>query len=188
MIESKKGYPSVRHQCELLELSRAGHYRRLCVQPSRRQQESERLKAKIDRIHTECPFFGSREIMLELRSQGEVINRKRVQRLMREMHLKAICPKPNTSKPHPEHKIYSYLLRDVPIERVSLVDGHHLYSDERAACLSLCSNGLEKSLSHQWEHLLFNGRPLVQVRSARSFASWQSRDLQYRSRQPVYLS
>lgn len=121
MIESKKGYPSLSRQCELLGVSRSGHYRRLCAKPSLRQRESERLKAKIDRIYTECPFFGSRQIMLELRSQGESINRKRVQRLMREMGLQAICPKPNTSKPHPEHKIYPYLLRNVAIDRVDQV-------------------------------------------------------------------
>jgi|TARA_B110000037_G_C16993057_1_gene453944 putative transposase len=121
MIKSKKGYPSLSRQCKLLGLSRSGHYRRLSVQPSRRQRESERLKAKIDRIYTQWPFFGSRQIMLELRSQGEAINRKRVQRLMRKMGLQAICPKPNTSKPHPDHKIYPYLLRNVPIERVNQV-------------------------------------------------------------------
>jgi putative transposase len=121
MVESRKGYPSVSRQCELLGVSRSGHYRRICAEPSRRKRESERVKAKIDRIYTECPFFGSRQIRLELRSQGEVISRKRVQRLMREMGLQAICPKPNTSKPHPEHKIYPYLLRNVAIERVNQV-------------------------------------------------------------------
>jgi putative transposase len=121
MIESKRGYPSISRQCELLGVSRSGHYRRICAQPSLRRRESERVKAKIDRIYTECPFFGSRQITLELRSQSEVISRKRVQRLMREMGLQAICPKPNTSKPHPEHKIYPYLLRNVAIERVDQV-------------------------------------------------------------------
>lgn len=120
-IESRKGYPPVKRQCELLGLSRSGHYRRINAQPSARQLESERVKAKIDRVYTECPFFGSRQITLELRGQGETISRKRVQRLMREMGLQAICPKPNTSKPHPENKIYPYLLRNVAIERLDQV-------------------------------------------------------------------
>lgn len=121
MIESRKDYPSIARQCELLGLSRSGHYSRLAAKPWRRMSESERIKAKIDRIYTECPFFGSRQIMLELRSQGESINRKRVQRFMREMGLQAICPKPSTSTPHPEHKVYPYLLRNMAIERVDQV-------------------------------------------------------------------
>ena len=120
-IEPGKGYPSVKRQCELLGVSRSGHYRRANARPSARSRESERMKAKIDRIYTECPFFGSRQIALELRGQGESVGRKRVQRLMREMGLQAICPKPSTSKPHPEHKVYPYLLRNVAIERVDQV-------------------------------------------------------------------
>ena len=120
-IEASKGYPSVKRQCELLGVSRSGHYRRAKARPSARSRESGRLKAKIDRIYTECPFFGSRQIALELRGQGESVGRKRVRRLMREMGIEAICPKPSTSKPHPGHKVYPYLLRNVAIERVDQV-------------------------------------------------------------------
>ena len=56
----------------------------------------------------------------------------------------------------------------------SLADGHHLYSDERGACLPLRGNGLEKSLCDQLERLVFDGRPLVQIGSTGSSASWNS--------------
>ena len=79
--------------------------------------ENLALKAAIDRIFTDAPYFGSRKIAETLRRQGHPVNRKRVQRLMREMGLEAIWQKPNTSKPHPEHRIYPYLLRGLPIVR-----------------------------------------------------------------------
>jgi len=121
MIEANKKHPSVRRQCELLALSRAGHYRRCKAQPSARDLANERLQKRIDEIYTECPFFGSRQMVRQLRREGQNIGRKRVQRLMRIMGLQAICPGPNTSKPHPEHKVYPYLLRGVPISRVDHV-------------------------------------------------------------------
>ena len=69
----------------------------------------------IDKEYTGHPFYGSRKMRDYLRRQGFKINRKRVQRLMRKMGLQSIAPKPNTSKPHPEHKKYPYLLRKMEI-------------------------------------------------------------------------
>lgn len=97
------------------------HYRRCKAQPSARDLANERLQKRIDEIYTECPFFGSRQMVRQLRREGRNIGRKRVQCLMRIMGLQAICPGPNTSKPHPEHKVYPYLLRGVPISRVDHV-------------------------------------------------------------------
>lgn len=108
---------SVKRQCKLLGLSRAGHYRRQKPKPDTRKKRDERLMEKIDRIYTDCPFYGSRQMARELRKQGESVGRKRVRRLMLEMGLRALCPQPNTSKPHPEHKVYPYLLRGVEIVR-----------------------------------------------------------------------
>lgn len=71
----------------------------------------------IDRIFTKWPFYGSRKIARELRRQGQRVNRKRVQRLMRIMGLQALVPGPHTSTPHPEHKVYPYLLRRLNIDR-----------------------------------------------------------------------
>jgi len=75
----------------------------------------------IDQLYTQYPFFGSRRITEHLKVQGHNINRKRVKRYMNIMGIQGVAPGPNTSRPHPEHKIYPYLLRDVPIERVNQV-------------------------------------------------------------------
>lgn len=72
---------------------------------------------RIDELHLECPFYGSRKISKELRIKGIVVNRKRVQRLMRVMDLQTLAPKPNTSKPAPEHPVYPYLLRNLSVSR-----------------------------------------------------------------------
>ena len=75
----------------------------------------------IDQIFTKWPFYGSRKIVLELRRLGYDVNRKRVQRLMRVMGLQALVPGPHTSKPHPEHPIYPYLLGGVEVTRPNQV-------------------------------------------------------------------
>ena len=75
----------------------------------------------IDKEYTRHPYYGSRKIMHYLRREGHRINRKRVQRLMRMMGLAGMAPGPNTSKPHPEHKIYPYLLRGVNVIRPNQV-------------------------------------------------------------------
>ena len=75
------------------------------------------LMKRLDQLFTERPFYGSRRMMLQLRREGHEIDRKRVQRLMRQMGIVALGPKPNTSKPAPGHKIYPYLQRDLKIER-----------------------------------------------------------------------
>lgn len=75
----------------------------------------------IDEQYTARPFYGSRRMTAWLRCEGYAINRKRVRRLMQLMALEAIYPKPKTSQPHPEHKVYPYLLRDVEITRPNQV-------------------------------------------------------------------
>ena len=76
----------------------------------------------IDEIYTRCPFYGSRRIAAQLtRDNGEPYNRKRIQRLMRIMGIRGVAPGPDTSKPHPENKIYPYLLRDFEIDKVNQV-------------------------------------------------------------------
>lgn len=75
----------------------------------------------IDKIFTEYPFYGSRRIRKALRRQGWLVGRERVQSLMRKMGLRAIYPKANLSKKHPNHKIYPYLLADVDITRPNQV-------------------------------------------------------------------
>ena len=104
---------SVRRQCELLGLNRSTLY----YQPARETEENLRLMRLIDAEYTAHPFYGSRKIMRWLREQGEAVNRKRVQRLMRVMGLEAIYPKPRLSVPGRGHRIYPYLLRGVAITR-----------------------------------------------------------------------
>ena len=75
----------------------------------------------IDAQYTRRPFYGSRRMVLYLQTQGHAVNRKRVQRLMRVLGLAGMAPGPNTSRPHPEHKIYPYLLRGVAVVRPNQV-------------------------------------------------------------------
>ena len=76
---------------------------------------------RIDELFTAWPFLGSRRMTAMLRAEGVLVNRKRVQRLMRPMGIAALGPKPRTSKPAPGHRIYPYLLRNLTIERANHV-------------------------------------------------------------------
>jgi putative transposase len=105
--------PSVRRQCELLRVSRSGFY----YEPEPTSAEELELMRCIDELHLKWPFYGSRKLALELKVQGHDVNRKRVQRLMRLMSLEAMAPKPDTSRPAPEHLKYPYLLRGLRIFR-----------------------------------------------------------------------
>jgi putative transposase len=80
-----------------------------------------RLLELIDAQYTARPFYGSRRMVLYLKEQGHTVNRKHVQRLMRVLGLAGMAPGPATSKPHPEHKIYPYLLRGLAIRRPNQV-------------------------------------------------------------------
>lgn len=106
-------------QCELAGVSRASVYRR----PIEREQDEEDLLLcrLIDEEYTRRPFYGSRRMAVHLRRLGHLVNRKRVQRLMRVMGLAGMAPGPNTSNKHPQHKVYPYLLRGMEIERPNQV-------------------------------------------------------------------
>ena len=104
---------SVRRQCELLGLSRSSLY----YEPGGEAAEDLRLMRLIDEQYTARPFYGSRRMTIWLNEQGEGVNRKRVQRLMRVMGLEAIYPKPRLSLAGKGHRIYPYLLRGVTVER-----------------------------------------------------------------------
>ena len=108
---------SVRGQCAMLGVARSGVYRH----PSPANDNELALMRRIDELFTRRPFFGSRRITAMLRSEGTPVNRKRVQRLMRQMGIAALGPKPRTTKPAPGHKIYPYLLRDITVERPNQV-------------------------------------------------------------------
>lgn len=79
------------------------------------------LLVEIDAEYTRHPFYGSRKMVVHLRGLGHPVNRKRVQRLMRLLGLAGMAPGPNTSRPHPQHKVYPYLLRGVIVTRPNQV-------------------------------------------------------------------
>lgn len=108
---------SLRRQCDLLSLHRSGVYYDPC-------EESELnlvLMRLIDEEFMRHPFLGSRKMTEYLCRQGHEVNRKRIKRLMRVMGLEAVYCKPRTSKAHPEHTKYPYLLRDLEIVRPNQV-------------------------------------------------------------------
>jgi putative transposase len=76
---------------------------------------------RIDELHLAWPFYGSRRMAAVLRREGWAMNRKRAKRLMRVMAIEAIYQKPNTSKGHPDHKVYPYLLRGLTVDRPNQV-------------------------------------------------------------------
>lgn len=108
---------SIRRQCVLLEVARAGVYR----VPHPANDNDLLLMRRLDELYMAWPFLGSRRMTALLRAAGHKVNRKRVQRLMRQMGIAALGPKPRTTKPAPGHKIFPYLLRNLVIERPNQV-------------------------------------------------------------------
>lgn len=104
---------SVRRQCELLGLHRSTAY----YTPAEETEENLCLMRRIDGQYLKTPWYGSRRMMEWLASEGTVVNRKRVQRLMRLMNLEAIYPRPKTTEMASEHRKYPYLLRDRKISK-----------------------------------------------------------------------
>ena len=98
MIEADHPLLSIARQCELINLSRASYYRAVNnAEVGAETPENLELMRLIDEEYTRHPFFGSRQLRNYLRRQGRMVNRKRIQRLMRIMGLVSIAPKPNTS-------------------------------------------------------------------------------------------
>jgi putative transposase len=113
MIEEHHPQLSVRKQCELLAVNR----NRLSPPQPKRVDGDEAIMKAIDRIYTECPFYGARKIVVELREVGLRIGRKRCRRLMKTMGIEALVPKPSTSVPNKQHKKYPYLLRENEVSK-----------------------------------------------------------------------
>ena len=117
LLYRKHGELSIRRQCQLLGIAQSGVYR-----PPRAANDNDLgVMRRLDELFTQWPFLGSRRLRKMLRDEGYRINRKRVQRLMRQMGIAALGPKPRTSKPAPGHKVYPYLLRDLVIDRPNQV-------------------------------------------------------------------
>ena len=101
MIAPEAGL-SVSRQCTLLGIARSSFYYR----PRPASAEELDLLKRLDRIFTDHPVYGSRRLQVALLREGISVGRRRVRRLMRKLGLWAVRPKRNTSKPHPEHKVY----------------------------------------------------------------------------------
>ncbi len=117
MIDSANQRLSISQQCWLLKINRSTYYyKKKPIKPI----DLELMKL-IDKQYLNTPAWGSRSMRNHLQRLGYKVNRKRVQRLMRLMGLEAIYPKKRTSRPHPAHKVYPYLLRNLNINRPNQV-------------------------------------------------------------------
>ena len=108
---------TISRQCELLKVARSSFY----YQAQGPSDEELSLLRLIDEQYLKTPFYGSRRMTVVLRQQGYSVNRKRVQRLMRQLGLEAIYPKPRLSQAQPEHQVYPYLLRNLAVTHANHV-------------------------------------------------------------------
>ena len=113
MIDPAHTTLSVTRPCALASIARSSFYRA----PRQEDEATLALMRVIDEAFLEMPWYGSRQMARHLRRGGLVANRKRVRRLMRLMGLTPIYQRPRTSDPHPEHRVYPYLLRGMAIDR-----------------------------------------------------------------------
>lgn len=117
MIEPSNDNLSIKAQCRLLSISRSGLY----YDSKGESPLNLQLMRLIDEKFLITPFYGSRQMARHLRREGYCVGRHRVRRLMRLMGIEAIYQKPRTSDPHPDHKIYPYLLRNLSITKPNQV-------------------------------------------------------------------
>jgi putative transposase len=108
---------SVVRQCALLAISRSGFYYEVVGD----SEANLALMRLIDQQFLETPFYGSRQMMRHLQRMGHIVGRHRVRRLMHRMGLAAVYQRPRTSVPHPAHRVFPYLLRDLMIDRPNQV-------------------------------------------------------------------
>jgi putative transposase len=119
MVEREGGEISLTQQVELLSISRSSIY----YQPKEPSAEEIAIKHRIDELYTDYPFYGSRRIAEQMKREGVVINRKAVQRHMREMGIVAIYPGPNLSRRQHKEHVFPYLLRDLTVSAPNHVWG-----------------------------------------------------------------
>ena len=117
LIEPDHPVLSVRRQCELIGLNRGTYY----YEPAKETPLNLALMRMIDEQYMRTPFYGYPKMTEYLRNQGHWVNPKRIDRLMRVMGLRALVPKRRMTRNNPDHKVYPYLLRNVPITRVNQV-------------------------------------------------------------------
>lgn len=113
MIERRPTSPSLSRQCRLLSIGRSSFY----YAPKGESPANLTLMRRIDELFLQSPFYGSRQMARRLRRESVCVGRHRVRRLMRLMGLEVIYRAPRTSVPHPEHRVYPYLLKGLAIDR-----------------------------------------------------------------------
>ena len=144
LVDKENPKVSMRRQCELLAVSRSS----LTYKSQGESEEDVRIKRLLDEIYLIDPCLGSRRLVTVLdREHGLKINRKRLQRLRREMGQEAIWCRPRTTIPDEGARKYPYLLRNRQIERVDEVwcTDNHLRPHERRTCLPVRGHGLALS-------------------------------------------
>jgi putative transposase len=113
-IEQWESRLSIVQQCRLAGLPRSSYY----YEPlGRESAENLAVMRVIDEVYLTRPYYGSPRMRKELEQRGYRVNHKRVARLMRVMGLQAVLPGPHTSRKHPEHHVYPYLLRDLVVSK-----------------------------------------------------------------------
>lgn len=127
---------SIARQAKLLGISRSSVY----YHPKPESKEELDLLKRLDELFTENPMYGSRRLQQMLKREDVLVGRRRIRTLMKKLGLWAVGPKPNTSKPHPQHKIYAYLLHELVIERPNQVWATDItYIPMRHGFLYLCA-------------------------------------------------
>ena len=133
MVRRRDPELSLSRQCRLLSIGRSWLY----YTPQGESAETLARMRRIDELFLKHPFYGARQIVRHLRREGVRIGRRRAGRLMRLMGLQAIYRAPRTSEPHPEHRVYPYLLKGLAIERANHVGCADITLHPCAARLSL---------------------------------------------------
>jgi len=113
LLDESHSQLSIRDQCILLNINRSSYY----YKHKPIDKETDALIKLVDKIYTEHPYFGSRQMSNYLRLNRRDIGRYKIRSIYELLGLQTTCPGPHTSVPHPKHKKYPYLLRDVEITR-----------------------------------------------------------------------
>ena len=170
---------SLSRQCRLLSLGRSSLY----YKPKGESAETLALMRRIDELFLKYPFYGARRMALHLRREGVRISRRRAGRLMRLMGLEAIYRAPRTSDPHPERRVYPYLLRGLAIERSNHVwcaDITYIPVKTRLP-LPGGDHGLGEPVRPGLASVEHTGRKLLHGRARRGPGpAWQAGDSQHR--------
>jgi putative transposase len=117
LIDSNQSQISIARQCALLGVNRSSYY----YHPKGESVENLALMRLVDEQYLQTPIYGYRQMTRWLHRQGYRVNRKRIQRLMGMMGIQGTVPGPHTSRPHPRHKIYPYLLKGMTLTHANLV-------------------------------------------------------------------